>query len=470
MEIPDVIVVNKADHPLTDTMVREIKGVLALGPHEGWQVPIVRTEAVRGEGIEELVERLAEHREYIEAEGTLSERRRRNLMNEVLAIATLPDAPRARGLDPRGPRDPGAARQRGHPRARPRQRGDPDPRGAGATDERSDAHRSSSPAGAVRRRRREAALPGRREALRSRPLGLPPSRARCPRSRRARAGIALGPRSPSSTGPPPSRVARPVRLFAVVSLVLARRRAAAAASASATCPPRWFGSALSAALALVALAVGDGGAARHRLGARARRRPARRHAAARRSPEPCTRPSSPTPSCRSPGASGARDDASPERLATAVGSLLERRMSRRGAVAQGGGRGLGVRRRADPLPRPARNRVGRDRPRQLLLRACALDGYTAFCCEIEHGQQRLPERHLRGRLVEVHRLQGRRPVPTRRACATTSTATGIPGHVSPAGASARTATATTGGSTATTSATASATRRSRARPRSCAGW
>ena len=32
MEIPDVIVVNKADHPLTDTMVREIKGVLALGP------------------------------------------------------------------------------------------------------------------------------------------------------------------------------------------------------------------------------------------------------------------------------------------------------------------------------------------------------------------------------------------------------------------------------------------------------
>ena len=35
MEIPDVIVVNKADHPLTDTMVREIKGVLALGPQAG---------------------------------------------------------------------------------------------------------------------------------------------------------------------------------------------------------------------------------------------------------------------------------------------------------------------------------------------------------------------------------------------------------------------------------------------------
>jgi LAO/AO transport system kinase len=89
MEIPDVIVVNKADHPLTDTMVREIKGVLALGPREGWQVPIVKTEAVRDEGVEELVEKLTEHHAYIEAEGTLSERRRRNLMNEVLAIATF---------------------------------------------------------------------------------------------------------------------------------------------------------------------------------------------------------------------------------------------------------------------------------------------------------------------------------------------------------------------------------------------
>ena len=88
MEIPDVIVVNKADHPLTDTMIREIKGVLALGPRDGWEVPIVRTEAVRGEGIEELADKLDEHHAYIEAEGSLSERRRRNLMNEVLAIAT----------------------------------------------------------------------------------------------------------------------------------------------------------------------------------------------------------------------------------------------------------------------------------------------------------------------------------------------------------------------------------------------
>ena len=69
MEIPDVIAVNKADHPLTDTMVREIRGVLSLGPQEGWRVPIVKTEASRGEGVEELAEKIAEHREFIESRG-----------------------------------------------------------------------------------------------------------------------------------------------------------------------------------------------------------------------------------------------------------------------------------------------------------------------------------------------------------------------------------------------------------------
>jgi LAO/AO transport system kinase len=89
MEIPDIIVVNKADHPLTDTMVREVRGVLSLAPHEGWRVPIVKTEAVRGEGVEELASRLAQHREWVEREGLLSERRGRNLRNEVLGLATV---------------------------------------------------------------------------------------------------------------------------------------------------------------------------------------------------------------------------------------------------------------------------------------------------------------------------------------------------------------------------------------------
>jgi LAO/AO transport system kinase len=96
MEIPDVIVINKAEHPLTDTMVREIRGVLSLAnldrsPEEArasWRVPIVKTEATHGTGVEELVESIERHRAHLLDAGELAERRRRNLHNEVLAIAT----------------------------------------------------------------------------------------------------------------------------------------------------------------------------------------------------------------------------------------------------------------------------------------------------------------------------------------------------------------------------------------------
>jgi LAO/AO transport system kinase len=90
MEIPDVIVVNKADHPMTDTLVREIKGVLALGgPDDGWTPPVVRTQAVNGVGIDELIAAIDAHRAHITTRGTLAERRRRNLRNEVLELATI---------------------------------------------------------------------------------------------------------------------------------------------------------------------------------------------------------------------------------------------------------------------------------------------------------------------------------------------------------------------------------------------
>ena len=47
MEIPDVIAVNKRDHPAAKTMVNEVRSILALGEDEGWQPPIVLTEAVK---------------------------------------------------------------------------------------------------------------------------------------------------------------------------------------------------------------------------------------------------------------------------------------------------------------------------------------------------------------------------------------------------------------------------------------
>ena len=103
MEIPDVIVVNKADHPLADTMIREVRAVLALGPQRSWRVPVVSTEAANGAGVPELIETIGEHRAHIEEEGTLNERRARNLRAEVLGIAA---ARMRRELEERAEKDP----------------------------------------------------------------------------------------------------------------------------------------------------------------------------------------------------------------------------------------------------------------------------------------------------------------------------------------------------------------------------
>ena len=88
MEIPDVIAVNKRDHPAAKTMLNEVRSILALDTEREWKPPIVLTEAVRGEGIPELWEQIADHRRYLEESGTLAERRAANLAGEVFAVAS----------------------------------------------------------------------------------------------------------------------------------------------------------------------------------------------------------------------------------------------------------------------------------------------------------------------------------------------------------------------------------------------
>ena len=88
MEIPDVIAINKMDHPMAKTMLNEVRQVLALAPAEGWRPPIVLTEAMRGEGLEQLWETIAEHRAWLESDGELERRRRANLAQEVFQVAS----------------------------------------------------------------------------------------------------------------------------------------------------------------------------------------------------------------------------------------------------------------------------------------------------------------------------------------------------------------------------------------------
>jgi LAO/AO transport system kinase len=88
MEIPDVIAVNKRDHPAAKTMVNEVRSILALDSERDWQPPIVLTEAVQGEGIEELWSEISAHRAHLESAGLLAERRAKNLAGEVFAVAS----------------------------------------------------------------------------------------------------------------------------------------------------------------------------------------------------------------------------------------------------------------------------------------------------------------------------------------------------------------------------------------------
>jgi LAO/AO transport system kinase len=88
MEIPDVIAINKKDHPAAKTMLNEVRSILSLDRERAWKPPILLTEAVEAEGVAELWAKIEEHRAHLESEGLLEERRRRNLAGEVFAVAS----------------------------------------------------------------------------------------------------------------------------------------------------------------------------------------------------------------------------------------------------------------------------------------------------------------------------------------------------------------------------------------------
>jgi LAO/AO transport system kinase len=88
MEIPDVIAINKSDHPAAKTMLNEVRSILALDQERDWKPPIVLTEASRGENVDRLWSEIERHREHLESHGGLEERRRRNLAGEVFAVAS----------------------------------------------------------------------------------------------------------------------------------------------------------------------------------------------------------------------------------------------------------------------------------------------------------------------------------------------------------------------------------------------
>ncbi|WP_131748483.1 methylmalonyl Co-A mutase-associated GTPase MeaB [Frankia sp. Cppng1_Ct_nod] len=91
LEIADVFVVNKADRDGAEHTYRELRHMIQLSgtrtTEEEWRPPVVKAVASRGDGIDEIVDAIAEHRAWMVGHGVLAARRRRRAADEIEQIA-----------------------------------------------------------------------------------------------------------------------------------------------------------------------------------------------------------------------------------------------------------------------------------------------------------------------------------------------------------------------------------------------
>jgi len=90
MEIADILVVNKADREGAKRIVSELDMILDVRRKKGeWDYPVVSTEAVNNKGIDELLKRILEHREYITENHLLEKHRKEQIKTELKKIIEL---------------------------------------------------------------------------------------------------------------------------------------------------------------------------------------------------------------------------------------------------------------------------------------------------------------------------------------------------------------------------------------------
>ncbi len=93
LEVADIFVVNKADQGGAGKLESEIRGMLEMGhavgsdDEGGWWPPILRTVAVREEGLGELVDAVLDHRQHLVDTGRLEQRHRQRAIHAVREIA-----------------------------------------------------------------------------------------------------------------------------------------------------------------------------------------------------------------------------------------------------------------------------------------------------------------------------------------------------------------------------------------------
>ena len=109
LEIADLFVVNKADREGADRTVRDLEVMLDLNakPQGGWRVPVIKTVAARGDGLEDLLTALDNHHAHLESSGSMvkfnRERARRELMSALqrrMLLAVQAQMAKSGGIDP----------------------------------------------------------------------------------------------------------------------------------------------------------------------------------------------------------------------------------------------------------------------------------------------------------------------------------------------------------------------------------
>jgi LAO/AO transport system kinase len=109
MEIADIFVINKSDHPMAGLLRREIRSMMEMLSFPGWVPEVISTQAVTGEGVEKLWAAIERHVEYLQTSGEMEEKRRRTFLHRVRQLAlgslerrldTVLRAERDDGVDP----------------------------------------------------------------------------------------------------------------------------------------------------------------------------------------------------------------------------------------------------------------------------------------------------------------------------------------------------------------------------------
>ena len=87
MEVADIFVVNKKDHPMANQLKREIRSMMEMLDFSGWVPELVMTQATSGDGVDDLWVAIEKHVAYLQRSGQIREKRREAFTHQVRQLA-----------------------------------------------------------------------------------------------------------------------------------------------------------------------------------------------------------------------------------------------------------------------------------------------------------------------------------------------------------------------------------------------